>query len=81
MTVKRRKRNEVNKITSEQGTEETTRDGIGRVLINYFKDLFNTSNPNLQEIDNIMEGVPRLISDEDNEKLKKGCQTLRFGRS
>lgn len=71
MTIKRRKRNEITKILTENNTEETTRKRMGSALISYFIELFKPSNPSNTEADNIMEGITSKISEEEHAKLQK----------
>ena len=67
--TKRLRKNLIRGIRDGNGAWLTEQDDIGHVIESYYKELFSTSNPNL-EVDSL-EKIPCMVTDEMNVDLVK----------
>ena len=67
--TKRFRKNLIRGIRDGDGTWLTGQEEIGHVLKSYYKDLFSTSNPNLDVAS--LEKIPCMLTDEMNVELVK----------
>ena len=68
-TTKRFRKNLIRGIRDQNGAWLTKQKEIGHVMESYYKELFSTSNPNL-EVDSL-EKIPCMVTDEMNTELVK----------
>ena len=67
--TKRLRKNLIRGIRDGNGAWLTEQDDIGHVIESYYKELFSTSNPNL-EVDSL-EKIPCMVTDKMNANLMK----------
>ena len=67
--TKRFRKNLIKGIRDGNGTWLIEQDEIRHVMENYYKELFSTSNPNLEVYS--LEKIPCMVTDEMNTELVK----------
>ncbi|XP_059066331.1 uncharacterized protein LOC131857650 [Cryptomeria japonica] len=66
----RRAQNQINEIVSKDRVPHRDRDSIGLVAVAYFKKILNVDGLREEHYaDKLLEAIPRLVSDEDNQML------------
>ncbi|KAG7534390.1 Ribonuclease H-like superfamily [Arabidopsis thaliana x Arabidopsis arenosa] len=69
ITKQRRARNKILGLLNNDGMWVDKEVGIERLAVDYFKDLFTTSDP--QEFHSVLQDVPAMISEDMNQKLTR----------
>ncbi|KAG7581014.1 Reverse transcriptase zinc-binding domain [Arabidopsis suecica] len=69
ITKQRRARNKILGLLNDDGMWVDKEVGIERLAVDYFKDLFTTSDP--QEFHSVLQDVPTMISEDMNQKLTR----------
>ena len=67
--TKRLRKNLIRGIKDGNGAWVIDQDNIGNVMESYYKELFSSSNPNLE--DDSLEKIPCMVTDEMNGDLMK----------
>ncbi|KAL0443870.1 UNVERIFIED_CONTAM: hypothetical protein Slati_2109700 [Sesamum latifolium] len=62
-------RKEIKKIVNEEGKEVSDRRGIQDVFLQYFHSIFASSNPIIENIEEVLESVERRVTPAMNEAL------------
>lgn len=66
-----RKKNKIDRIKDENGCWVEGTEAIGSVASNYFKRLFQSSNPQSQAIEHILESLSAKITVNQRDELDK----------
>jgi hypothetical protein len=69
--------NQISHIIDEGGTECSTPELVEAPFLDYFKNIFATSNPS--GLENCLEGFPRQVTGIMNEQLLKEPNAEEFG--
>ncbi|KAG7599040.1 Reverse transcriptase domain [Arabidopsis suecica] len=69
ITKQRRARNKILGLLNNDGMWVDKEVGIEHLAVDYFKDLFTTSDP--QEFHSVLQDVPNMISEDMNQKLTR----------
>lgn len=64
--LKRRKRNNINSLLDRSGNTVTSQHEIEKVITDFYKDLFTTSNPREKDIIQITNHIAPLVNQETN---------------
>ena len=77
--MKKRQKNQVNKIRNEKGEVTTDNAEIKRIIRDYYEQLYGNKMDNLEEMDRFLEKLhlPRL-SQEEIEIMKTQLQELKL---
>uniref|UniRef100_A0A2N9GNK1 RNase H type-1 domain-containing protein n=1 Tax=Fagus sylvatica TaxID=28930 RepID=A0A2N9GNK1_FAGSY len=65
--TQRRRRNHIHSLRDNMGTLHETNEGMASLPINYYENLFTTSQP--EQIDDVMAKVSRVVTEEMNKAL------------
>lgn len=76
VTAERMKRNRINMIQKEDGTECWGEEEIAREIANYFENVFTTTFP--QDCEEVFEGIPRIVTESMNINLTKPVEGLEI---
>ena len=63
----RRRRNTINNIMDENGNWHDSIDGIAKVAVSYFKNLYSTSYPT--RISEVLDTIPTKVTEDMNQRL------------
>ena len=65
--TQRKQTNFIKGLRDSEGRWQSEEDTYTKIFVDYYADLFTTSNP--QNLENIVEGVQRVVTEEMNSKL------------
>ncbi|XP_042944640.1 uncharacterized protein LOC122278525 [Carya illinoinensis] len=69
--TQRKKKNCISEIQDANGVRVADQKGIEEVFSQYFRNLFNSSNPSPEAIEEGLRGVERRVTDAMNSELQK----------
>lgn len=72
VTIERRKKNRIEAITDEYGSEYQGEEKMAEVIAKYFESLFITSQP--QDCQEILKGTPRPKTEAMNGNLTRAAE-------
>ncbi|KAL0451724.1 UNVERIFIED_CONTAM: hypothetical protein Slati_1150500 [Sesamum latifolium] len=69
--AERRQRKEIKKIKDENGIEVRHKEGIQRVVLDYFRSIFSSTNPTSEAVEEVLDCVEHRVTPAMNNSLSQ----------
>ena len=77
--IKKKKKNQINKIRNEKGEVTTDNTEIQRIIREYYEQLYDNKKDNLEEVDRFLEKFNLLrLNQEEKEIVNNPIQALKL---
>lgn len=67
----RRQRNNISGLTDKDGVWQDDEVRVEEIVVDYYKELFSSSSPSAENLNEVLQHVPNTISAENNAELLK----------
>ncbi|KAL0433422.1 UNVERIFIED_CONTAM: hypothetical protein Slati_2676500 [Sesamum latifolium] len=76
--IERRQRKEIKRINDENGTEVRHKKGIQKIVLDYFRSIFSSTNPTPEAVKEVLECVEHHVTPAMNDSLTQSFTSEEF---